>query len=110
MENFISFDDRVAEVKKHFQHKDTELARRRFLDLAFDQDDLSVLQKATEWSKTLKTDATEVSDSVLEDAMDILGSFREKQITTSVDQPLVSWDNISKRYNQGNFSLNNIHL
>lgn len=106
MGNFLSLQERVHEVERHFEHKDFDLARRRFLDLAYDQDDLQLLEKAVDISKKMGTDSTPDSNSLAE-AVGLLRSF-QKQGDASQNRELFHWGHISKHYSNGNFHLSHI--
>ena len=106
----------AAEISSYLKHGDNSVAVRRTLDLCLDSEDDVLIEKAIDWSskfhlsEKLGTENT-LPDNFIEEAESILqhasataagGAQQNKQLITA--------ENISKSYRNGNFSLKPISL
>lgn len=108
MQETLEQQPRVAEMMEHFRNGDTDLGRRRFLDLAYDQGDDAILAKAT----TISQDFHQSSDAerLQKDAEHLCASFTNRKNQNDSSEPLVVANKISKAYNTGGFQLNHINI
>ena len=106
----------AAEISSYLKHGDNSVAVRRTLDLCLDSEDDVLIEKAIDWSskfhlsEKLGTENT-LPDNFIEEAESILqhasttaagGALQKRQLITA--------ENISKSYRNGNFSLKPISL
>ncbi|MBL7812274.1 MAG: ABC transporter ATP-binding protein [Bacteroidetes bacterium] len=111
MNYFISFEDRLAEVQTHFRLGDLDLGRRRFLDLAYDCDNLYTLEKAVNCSLKHNNETDEGKAAFSRDALQLLSEFHAGSYPSqAVEQELFRHDGIFKSYSSGNFSLQDVKV
>ncbi len=106
----------AAEISSYLKHGDYSVAVRRTLDLCLDSGNDPLIEKAISWSrryhetekadpeKILPANFMEEAENILQQASAI-GSGSNDQ-----DKQLISAENISKKYNNGSFSLKPINL
>lgn len=100
---------RIAEMMEHFHHGDIDLGRRRFLDLAYDQDNMDLLEKATQIS--LKFHQNESVETLINEAQALSSSFTSlANPNFDITEPLVAATQIRKEYSSGGFLLRNINV
>lgn len=99
---------RVSEVWNHYVHGDTDLARRRMLDLIYDCDNAELLQRAVALSNTIRVqDASEEAAQALQALL---------QAADTIDAPvqhttaLLTVKNVHKSYSKGSFSLKSMDI
>ena len=103
----------ASEIASYLKHGDNSVAVRRTLDLCLDSANDALIEKAIDWSRkfhasesanTLPGDFTGEAESILQQV---------SATDTGVGQhsrQLISAENISKSYRNGNFSLKPISL
>lgn len=104
----------AAEISSYLKHGDHSVAVRRTLDLCLDSGNDDLIEEAIEWSRhyhqrisTTKAppdNFTSVAESILQKAA------ADNTVASNSDQRLISADNISKSYRNGNFSLKPMSL
>jgi ABC-2 type transport system ATP-binding protein len=98
----------VAEISSYLQHQDHLLAVRRLLDVCLDINKPGLLKKAIELSRiyhrTVK-DKEKVSPEFLTAANDLIQQISAESIISPVPDLLVSVEQVSKTYRNGNFTL-----
>lgn len=104
----------AAEISSYLKHGDHAVAVRRVLDLCLDSGDDDLIGRAIQWSRqyhhTLQTtkllpgNFTEQAHSILQKALSVSDGIVHSS------QQLISAENISKTYRNGNFSLKPISL
>lgn len=106
----------AAEISAYLKHGDYAVAVRRTLDLSLDSGDDLLIEKAINWSRKfhesekLKNDNT-LPDNFVEEAENILQNLSATDTNLAQqNRQLISAENISKSYRNGNFSLKPISL
>lgn len=106
----------AAEISSYLKHGDYSVAVRRTLDLCLDSDNDVLIEKAINWSreyhqhanaesgKTLPDNFIDKAESILQEASAIDSGNSEQ------NKLLISAAHISKKYNNGSFSLKPIDL
>ena len=106
----------AAEISSYLKHGDYSVAVRRTLDLCLDSDNDVLIEKAINWSreyhqhanaesgKTLPDNFIDKAESILQEASLIDSGISEQ------NKLLISAAHISKKYNNGSFSLKPIDL
>lgn len=106
----------AAEISSYLKHGDYSVAVRRTLDLCLDSDNDVLIEKAINWSreyhqhanaesgKTLPDNFIDKVESILQEASAIDSGNSEQ------NKLLISAAHISKKYNNGSFSLKPIDL
>ena len=106
----------AAEISSYLKHGDYSVAVRRTLDLCLDSDNEALIEKAINWSreyhqhanaesrKTLPDNFIDKAESILQEASAIDSGNSEQ------NKLLISAAHISKKYNNGSFSLKPIDL
>jgi len=106
----------AAEISAYLKHGDHSVAVRRTLDLCLDSGSDALIEKAISWSrlyheatadasaKTLPPNFLEEAETILQEASAIGGG------TVEQNRQLISAEQISKKYNNGSFSLKPINL
>ena len=106
----------AAEISSYLKHGDYSVAVRRTLDLCLDSDNDALIEKAINWSreyhqhanaesrKTLPDNFIDKAESILQEASAIDSGNSEQ------NKLLISAAHISKKYNNGSFSLKPIDL
>ena len=106
----------AAEISSYLKHGDYSVAVRRTLDLCLDSDNDVLIEKAINWSreyhqhanaesgKTLPDNFIDKAESILQEASAIDSGISEQH------KLLISAEHISKKYNNGSFSLKPIDL
>ncbi len=106
----------AAEISSYLKHGDYSVAVRRTLDLCLDSGNDAIIEKAIRWSrqyhetengeagKALPADFIEEAEKILVDAS-ATGAGNYEQ-----PKPLISAEDISKKYNNSSFSLKPINL
>ena len=101
----------VSEISSYFQHEDYSLAIRRLLDVCLDINKPALIQKAIDLSKiyhrTVK-DKQERSTEFLNAANELIQQISSETITSPSSELLVSVEEVSKTYTNGNFTLSPI--
>jgi len=101
----------VSEISSYFQHEDYSLAIRRLLDVCLDINKPALIQKAIDLSKiyhrTVK-DKQETSTEFLNAAKELIQQISSETITSPSPELLVSVEEVSKTYTNGNFTLSPI--
>ena len=101
----------VSEISSYFQHEDYSLAIRRLLDVCLDINKPALIQKAIDLSKiyhrTVK-DKQETSTEFLNAAKELIQQISSETITSPYPELLVSVEEVSKTYTNGNFTLSPI--
>ena len=101
----------VSEISSYFQHEDYSLAIRRLLDVCLDINKPALIQKAIDLSKiyhrTVK-DKQEKSTEFLNAADELIQQISSETITSPSSELLVSVEEVSKTYTNGNFTLSPI--
>jgi ABC-2 type transport system ATP-binding protein len=106
----------AVEISSYMKHGDYSVAVRRTLDLCLDSDNDALIEKAIHWSREYHRhnhteSANTLPDNFIDNAESIL---QEASVIDSgiVDQHklLLSAERISKKYNNGSFSLKPIDL
>ena len=101
----------VSEISSCFQHEDYSLAIRRLLDVCLDINKPALIQKAIDLSKiyhrTVK-DKQERSTEFLNAANELIQQISSETITSPSSELLVSVEEVSKTYTNGNFTLSPI--
>ena len=101
----------VSEISSYFQHEDYSLAIRRLLDVCLDINKPALIQKAIDLSKiyhrTVK-DKQERSTEFLNAADELIQQISSETITSPSSELLVSVEEVSKTYTNGNFTLSPI--
>src|SRR6187399_1307716 len=99
----------VSEISSYFQHEDYSLAIRRLLDVCLDINKPTLIQKAIDLSKiyhsTIK-DKPGTSTEFLNAANELIQQISSEKITAPTSELLVSVEQVSKTYTNGNFTLN----
>lgn len=106
----------VTEISSYLKHGDYSVAVRRTLDLCLDSGNDALIEKAIRWSrqyyvtengeagKSLPADFVEQAEKILVDASATGAGNFDQHI------PLISAEDISKKYNSSSFSLKPINL
>ncbi len=106
----------AAEISSYLKHGDYSVAVRRTLDLCLDSGNDALIEKAISWSR--KYHATEnanagkiLPDNFTEEAEHILQEASATNVSSVPhNRHLISAENISKSYRNGNFSLQPMNL
>ena len=106
----------AAEIASYLKHGDNSVAVRRTLDLCLDSGDDALIEKAINWSRKFhESEKPEIgnelpanfigeAESILQEVSAMDAGFEQQ------DRQLISAENISKKYNNGSFSLKPISL
>lgn len=106
----------ASEVSGYLKHGDYAVAVRRTLDFCLDSGNDALIAKAINWSrtyhqveksgaeKTLPGEFIETAESILQEAAATSATSNELQ------KPLISAENVSKKYYNSSFSLKPINL
>jgi len=106
----------AAEISAYLKHGDYSVAVRRTLDFCLDSGNDALIGKAINWSrsyhqaektgteKALPADFIEMAEAILQEAVATGGGTNEQH------KQLITAENISKKYNNGSFSLKPINL
>ena len=106
----------AAEIYAYLKHGDYAVAVRRTLDFCLDSGNDALIERAINWSrgyhesenaeskKTLPDNFIGEAENILQEASAINNGSNEQNIQ------LISAENISKKYNNGSFSLKPINL
>jgi len=101
----------VSEISSYFQHEDYSLAIRRLLDVCFDINKPALIQKAIDLSKiyhrTVKDKQGRLTE-FLNAANELIQQISSETITSPSAELLVSVEEVSKTYTNGNFTLSPI--
>lgn len=105
----MSLTIKQREVIDHFNHGDIDLARRRFLDVVYDQNNLDLLSRATQLSAAFSR--TDDAESFRKNAVELFENVKSSESNEKANhEPLLSAGSVNKTYTGGNFSLINIDL
>ena len=106
----------AAEISAYLKHGDYSVAVRRTLDFCLDSGNDALIGKAINWSrsyhqaektgteKALPAGFIEMAEAILQEAVATGGGTNEQH------KQLITAENISKKYNNGSFSLKPINL
>lgn len=109
-------DTTAAEIYAYLKHGDNAVAVRRTLDFCLDSGNDALIERAINWSrgyhesenaeskKTLPANFIGEAENILQEASASNNGSNEQNIQ------LISAENISKKYNNGSFSLKPINL
>ena len=105
---------RIQEIKSFIEHEDYALAIRRMLDICLDINNNKLLHRAIIWSKNyhqfIKQNKS-IDTTFLADANELLIALAAYKTSTTIElQTLIDVKEVSKKYNNGNFSLKPISL
>jgi ABC-2 type transport system ATP-binding protein len=104
------------EISSYLKHGDYSVALRRTLDLCLDSGNDALIEKAIAWSRQYHAIESGEAGKVLpagfsEEAQRILQEASAAgTVSTEQHKQLISAENISKKYNNGSFSLKPINL
>jgi ABC-2 type transport system ATP-binding protein len=109
-----TFNDRLIEVASYFDHGDYHLGYRRLLDAAIETNEFTVYERTLafcDWYDNnggQEGDKIAINEKVKELVSIIRNGYREpignnEEVTLSADQ-------VSKKYNRGNFSLSSVNV
>lgn len=107
-----SFDLQLQEVKSHYDAGDFDLAHRRLLDSVIETAHMPAFQQALSYCDWLEENEKRVSrEEVRFKAVELLSRLAAIPVQDGWNNnSLLSADNISKQYANGNFSLKDVTL
>ena len=103
----------AAEIIAHLEHNDISLAVRRMLDLSLESGNRELMKESITWSRNLHNQPAEdkVDAAFLQQGYALVEKAKQlKTVAGPAITELVQADNISKRYQSGNFSLKPVSM